>query len=1409
MKFSPEQRLAVETSGVNLLVSAAAGAGKTSVLAGRVLYAITQEVPPLDIENLLVVTFTRAAAREMKDRIGGALRETLSQYPDHARARRQLALLERASISTLDSFCQELVRQNFHVLDINPGFGVLDAEEGELLWAETLDGVFEAHYRDDGPRGVEFRALVDAFGGRRDDARLAGEVRRAADFLRTTARPAEWKARVLAALGEFGSPAGKIPVLERTFWGRRFIETLEAAHADIEARFDWLLRELAARGIPDAKLAGFAGDLRDASIRARRSLAAGEWTEWQQILADCASAKMPRKGPRVPPEYAEMRNLLKARVFDPARKQLTALAKFQARFSPEDWIDGVRSTSPLIGRFLALTEDALDAYAREKRQIGALDFNDIERLALDALSARETKVDSSAVGADETNGTNETARINETSNLSSNEAFLTPGPVALQYRDRFERVLVDEYQDINELQAAILHLVSRQNDAQGRAPNLFAVGDVKQSIYGFRLAEPEIFLDAYRRAQSLRPDAPQSAASAGALSAGTTENHVANIDTADFRIDLPRNYRCRRPVIDAVNSVFERLMDVALGGIPYDDSARLVQGRGASDPPADLPPSKNPDNCPVEWLLVDSSAPIVSRADGGESAVAFSPNGEPSDADTRGEEGAHSPDGGAENEAASEENEGEGEDAAAPEAEPALLEREAYALASRLWSLVGRRADGQNADLWIEDSGGVWRPVQWGDIVILMRSMTGADVFAAALRHCGIPVKAPPGGNLLDALEIRDLVSVLEILDNPCQDIPLAAYLRSPFCRFSADDLMRIRLGASEGDFYAAARAFSAGDSGAKASANSDDSSDLAERCRAALERIERWRALSRQVSVAELIDRILAESQYRAAACAGLDGDLRESNIETLRERAAQFDTFANRGLARFLRFLRRLAESGQNPASGDNAPPGENAVRLLSIHRAKGLEFPVVVIANLSGRFNLSDLYNPIVTDRRGLIGMRAPCKQRGVHLPALHHEAVRAGRRIAMLSEEMRLLYVAMTRARDLLILSGTVARPREAFDAWRLWSGGAKSETLPVFLRSSARCLLDWIGPALAGSAELAAKSEEARAEQRRRGASLGIARNQSVPLTLAHIIERIEITGANTEFAKPPEAEAAEGASNAFAGDCASWEARALESLRRIAAASSAPELPGGLRAKMSVTEIKRLWDYASEPEDGAPGWPFAPPASARKTCKEFSAKESEESPGKEERPPQLGAAERGTITHLAMRHLDYSRADSEEQVRGQVAALINQGLLPAVAADAVDCAAVARFFQGELGRRLASLPAGAIRREVPFTALVPAGEVYGFLPETARARFRGESIVVQGVADCVAAASDGLLLLDWKTDQVSAGPALEERAISYAEQIRLYARALSEIHRRPVQKAVLVFLWAGIEREVPLDRVAD
>jgi ATP-dependent helicase/nuclease subunit A len=871
MKWTSQQKDAVQSTGTSLVVSAAAGSGKTAVLAARFVRLVVEE--RLGVEEILVATFTNAAARQMRDRIAARLAEAAVAATEPAEQQRlteQLAALPRASIGTLSSFCSTLVRRHFDRANVDPAFGVLDEDHARTLRRQAARDVVEAALAKDDEAAVQL--IDDVFDGR--DRTLADTLVEARAVSMSTPDPGAWLTRSL----EVADAVAADPIGGGI--GEALLAVVRSKIGDLPQLAD-KADAAAARAAGEkklAKLAGFTSQLAEAARQLDENLAAG------RLVLPTLPARMPSVANDVPGK-AELKAAADA-VRDALKEPILAEL---AAFDHPDARAACREAATLTHAFVGLCRAFAATYAESKTRLRVLDFADLEHAAL-ALLRNDQE----------------------------------PSAVATEQQARFAHVLVDESQDINAVQDELLRLVSRESSSQPN--NLFCVGDVKQSVYRFRLAEPRMFL-----------------------------RRLAAEGAGRRRIDLAGNFRSRPPLLAAINHTFGRLMtEPAAVDIDYRDRHALLPN--PAYPPV---PERGFDGGPIALHVLDPAAEVEEDADEGDSLE--------------------------------------------------RIEREAVFVAEqvRRWIDDGRQVLGENGEV---------EPLGYRHVAVLMRSQKyNSRQFASALRRQGVPCHAEVGTGFFDALEVRDAMSVLRSIDNRRQDVPLASYLRSPAARLpgdAADHLGRIRLQSPDVDsFHEAAVAFAAED----------------DALQAALDRLDAWDEIFRTRPLAEAVWHVLSDGGLLAYAGALDDGQQRTANLLSLHARAAEFDATGAGGLGAFLAFLDEVADAGevgQPPA----VAPGEDAVRVMSVHAAKGLEFPVVFLVDCGKRHNTRDATGLVLADRDRGVALPAVCRKRMVRFDSPQQILARTEARRASVAEELRILYVAMTRAREHLVCVGHA--PREA-------------------------------------------------------------------------------------------------------------------------------------------------------------------------------------------------------------------------------------------------------------------------------------------------------------------------------------------------------------------------------------------
>ncbi len=1096
MPLTAFQEQAASSRGGARLVSAAAGSGKTRVLVERLMRYVEEGA---NIDEFLVITYTRAAAGELRSRILSELNRRIAMDPANRRLRRQTELCCRASIGTIDSLCGRFLRENAHLAGIAPDFRVLEADRAQLLRQGVLDRLLEELYVDLESR-PGLRALVDTVGAGRDDRRLAELVLRLHEAVQSHPDPLAWiderkRDMTAPATGDAGD----------TVWGRYLLD-LYGDQADYWARrLEALLGDMAAPG-REPLLAAY-GESLAATAEGLRAFQAAAGRGW-----DTASAHCILSFPRLRPYRGEdpLADSIKL-----ARKECQALGErlgqiFGCLSAP--LLAEQESTRPAMEALLDLTASLDRAYAREKRRQSVVDFSDQEHLVLRLL---------------EDEGTGLAATLSA----------------------RYREVLVDEYQDVNACQDRLFTLLS------GGGRKLFMVGDVKQSIYRFRLADPGLFLARYRAYPSVTEDTPPG---------------------VPGRILLQENFRSRPCVVDGVNHVFRNIMSRNLGELDYDDSAALRPGR---EYPAE-------GGAPSELCILSLAG------DGGE------------------------------NEGAAEEE----------SQRPDRIALEAVLVARQIRQMV-------EEGFPVTQEAGT-RPAEYGDFAILLRSYkSAAGRFRAALAAEGIPSVAQQGGGFFRSLEVTVLLSLLAVIDNPRQDVPLIAVLRSPLYGFTPDELSEIRTFDQTGSFWSALTR----------------AAGKLPRCRDFLRELEEYRALAPDLTVEELLGAACARTDLFALLSAMPDGAARRENVQQLMDYARQFELDGYRGLFGFLGWMRRLEARGEEPRTGSVERAG--AVEIMSIHRSKGLEFPVVFLAGTGRRFNRSDLRRNVLLHPEMGLGAKITDTRRGVEYPSMAWQAVKARLEREMLSEEMRVLYVAMTRARDRLCVTA-------------LWPDGEKQLSR---LREGLCSPIPYV--LLAG--------DPSPAHWLARAALLP---DSPLRLTLCPTSDLQAAAGA---------AAFPSGKAEAAAPVPASALAKLRDRLDWMYPHGQAAELP----SKLTASALDGPWpadpDGTPLPGSVIPARPSRRPVLA-----------SGDVP--------LAAAERGVAVHRVLQRLDLARTGSREEIAGEIRRLLAQGHLTPAQAQAADPQVILDFFLSPTGRRI--LQASQVWRELRFSLLVPAENWFSVPP---------------------------------------------------------------------------------------------
>lgn len=1160
-ELTEQQKQAVTDRGGRLLVSAAAGSGKTKVLVDRLLGYVTDPDDPAELDEFLMITYTKAAATELRGKIAAKLTERIAQEPENRRLQKQMQRLFLTKISTVHGFCADLLREYAYRLDVAADFRVADENECRQLRSSVLADLLDQAYDSPDP---DFRAFADTQGLGRDDRLLPQLIEQVYDSARCHRDPEQWLDNCLKE-----ADPEQLHDAAQTTWGRYLIEDLHG-YLDCQIRvLDQCVREL--DRCPGMEKP--AENFRQTRDHLQLLRGCAQWDQiWQNREVPYGRLSFPRKNPD--PDLTE-------RVKAARDACKSGLTKRLLHFTDDSRqvLGDVAQTASATRGLVAMVRQFGQGYSAAKRGARCLDFGDLEHKTLDLLLGKHR------------DGATAAAR---------------------EIGRRYREILVDEYQDSNEVQDAIFTVLTQERQ------NCFLVGDVKQSIYQFRLAEPKIFLKKYEQY------VPAAQASPG----------------QGRKVLLSQNFRSGPEVIDGVNDVFRTCMSPQVGGLVYGEAEQLQEGK---------------------------------------------PKG------TLGEPGV---------------------ELYAIQTQKDAYDAEAAFVAQRIQQMLDQGTRIRRRD-------GTLVPVQPEDIVILLRSPgSAAAPFQQALERRGLRCTSGGGTDLLKTRQISDLRSLLQTILNPRQDIPLVAVLASPVFGFTADDLAQIRAQQHDGCIYDCLQASSHS------------------KARSFLQVLLALRQQARLGSLTGLLERCFCLTRMDSVYAAMSGGSARSAALQAFYQLAADFEQGKSRDLAQFLEHLDALEERGLT-AAGEAAA---GCITIMSIHKSKGLEFPVVFLANLARKFNLENLRGQILCDKTLGLGLSVADEQTRIRYPSIAKRAIAVKQAAESVSEEMRVLYVAMTRAKDRLVMTyatkylasdlADIAR-RMDFDDGQL-------------LCREAICMGDWVLQTALGKIE--AGQLHALGDRPRH------LRTQERPWKIA-LVEQVPTCADrpihNAQDEPMPE--------------------DALETLDQALAFHYAHLSATQAPSKRTATDQKGRLKDAEAAQDAQ-----EPPRPAR-TWRHpgFLA-------------GGISGKARGSATHLAMQHIDYAACGSAAQIRGQIQQLVQQGFLTPEQAQMISCRDLAEFFATPLGEKLRT--GTPYLREFKFSIL-DDGAHYG-------AGLEGEQVLLQGVVDCALLEPDGITVVDFKTDSLTRETA-QAAARRYAGQVRIYAGALSRIYQMPIKAACLYFFRTG------------
>ncbi len=1220
VKWTEEQQKVIDLRNRNILVSAAAGSGKTAVLVERIIQMLTDEKNPVDVDRLLIVTFTEAAAAEMKERVRNAIEKALEEHPEDAHLQRQATLIHSASITTIHSFCLSVIREHFHVIDLDPGFRIAEEGELKLLQQDVLEEVLESCYEE---ADEEFLKLVEKLGSGRTDKRLETFILQLYEYSRSYPQPEKWMQQCVDNYA-VNEQDGGYPIfamaIERT---RQYVEDMlgvleKALEICEEADGPYMYAEMLEADM--AMLSGIVGQRHEQELISNMTEEPGAVRDvvdmqgntvaYQKLYQQLTSLKWKVLSRKKDESVSDAKREKVKQLRDEVKKQIKDLIAAYFYEAPEEMLKDMEVSHDTMQAFIELVKMFADAFAEKKKARNLIDFSDMEQFALRILTEEK-------------------------------DGELVPSIVAQEYQEQFAEVMIDEYQDSNLIQEAILTSVSTVSKGKY---NVFMVGDVKQSIYRFRLSRPELFMEKYET--------------------------YSMEDGEKQRIDLHKNFRSRTEVLDSTNYIFKRIMRKELGGVEYDDQAALYLG-------ADYEPIVRTDGTSeneAELLLLDSTEVEM-----------------PGDI-----------------EAGTEILDGTGK------------QLEALMVAKRIKELVGK------AKVRDKETG-EYRPAEYRDIVILSRSAKGwADVFAAVLAEEGIPAYAGSQEGYFETYEVSVLLDYLQLLDNQRQDVPLAAVLTSPFVGLTAQELAEIRTSREDCTFYEAAEA--------------------SERLKEFYQQLEHFREIVPYTAIHELLWRILEETGYGVYISAMPGGAQRKANLDMLIEKACAFEGTSYKGLFNFVRYIEQLKKYDVDYGEANITDEQADTVRIMTIHKSKGLEFPIVFVVGMGKRFNMQDVNGSLIIHPELGVGIDQIDLERRTKIPTFLKKMIQQQTMLESLGEELRVLYVALTRAKEKLIMTGQL---KDAQNLVLQYTDEAGVDAVSFSKLASAHSYLDWVLPVVA---------------------------NKEAPVRIhvwnywdAAVINRAE------EQAEQVAKDILENWNTENA-----YDDQLKEHLQEQFSYQYPYRQMQKWKLKFTVSELKkRAYLEEESGEEMIEEMPMVP------LLPKFLQEEEE-----------VKGASRGSVYHKVLELLDVTKDYDTTSLKAAIHQMECDEKMTKEMLSCVRVKDIEGFLNSYIGKRMKdAAKKGLLKREQPFVFGIDAGDIYGGDTEAGLdmnsekySEMAEEMILVQGIVDVYFEEEDGLVLLDYKTDRVQSAGELRER---YHAQLEYYAKALEHLVGKKVKEKVI------------------
>lgn len=1211
VKWTNEQLQAIQEKDSNILVAAAAGSGKTAVLVERIIHKIIDE--QMDIDKILVVTFTNAAASEMRERILEAIYKKLEENPENVHLQRQIILLNKASICTIHSFCLDVIHNHFYEIDLPSNFKIADTAEIDLLKQEVLDDLFEQKYTEN---DKDFIELLENYTNYRGDEALQELVLKIYKFIQSSPFPLKWLQEKLELLKIEDKD------ISQTIWGKLIIQAVEDDIQESIMQLETVKSKMALY----PEMTKFYQKICEDLIIIKDLQNYNSWDELYIKLLNFNFSKWPvdkKVTNDLKEDSKEIRDKVKKHIKEKTAKLLSC--------PQEQAVKDLKIITPILEKLANLVTEFTKNFAEKKKEKNCIDFNDIEHFALKIL-------------------------LDENNN---------PTEVAKKYKEKFEEIAIDEYQDSNLVQEAILTSISKGN-------NIFMVGDVKQSIYKFRQARPELFLQKYDE----------------------YKNKEEKTQEDNLKIQLFRNFRSRQNILNITNLVFESIMSKELGDINYNENEYLNYGASYPEPEE------------IKNYAGIAELDIIDLKED-ESITAF---------------------------------EGEEDEEEQERVEDDVLE--AKFVANKIQELL-------NSDYMVFDKKLGYRKIRPKDIVILLRATSNlSPIYEKEISDLELPVFSDTSGTYLDTVEIQTILSVLKIIDNPLQDIPLVVVLRSSICNFTDNDLITIRLTDRNCNFYEAL---------IKTRLICDG--DLKNKIESFLEKLEKWKSISQYMPLDEFIWQIYLDTGYYQYVGLLPNGAMRQANLKTLFEKAKQYEKASFKGLFNFIQFIDKLKKQNGDLASAKLIGENEDVIRIMSIHKSKGLEFPVVFLCNSHKKFNMQDLNDIILLHQDIGFGPTIMDTTKKIKYSSIAKDAIKLKMKQETLSEEQRILYVALTRAKEKLYITGRskdftkyVQDKNKVLEMYE-----SENIKLDAKLMKKANSYLDWIMYVYLFNQgrTITLKGEQYKLSDI---ITLNVSNKKDLLKTLAkeEVVEQIDLKEKIGQILKNKSDEENKKSDQALK-ELLEWKYDYI--------------VDTTLPTKSSVTKIKQEKIKLEEMLKGI-------------ESEEVEYKKSY-TPKFMQEDKKISNAEKGTLVHLCIQRLDERKDYELKDIQNMILNLVEKEIITKNEADAIDVNLIYQYTKSQLFEELRQ--AKEVHKEQPFYINIPAKDV------VSEAENSKKNILVQGIIDLYYIdKNDKLVLIDFKTDYISNEPNAKEKILEkYKVQLEIYKTALEQALGRKVNKTAI------------------